>query len=465
MNRVYEVDITCPKDILIPFLMHRIPHTKSNGEIDDSKKIWEGKSTQNLLPKKKEWYTGPELWEATKLGYKITNIHSYIEWDRAEPIFHDFIIKANEQKTNSARDSPAYQTAKNSMNGVTGKFGQKKIDQSKAHITLEEMAAIRLDPSKHPLGKRLGQIRTIRNEQNKVVSYLVDIYNQDTNDSPFPIHLSSFILAESKVFMSKLIRRMNIQKDPILTPIYSDTDSYIMHHNGFDRLNQKYVGKLLGQLKKEIDGKILGIVVIAPKTYQIIYVAEEDRKIYCMMRCKGIPHISNEFPYHSDHTIPMDDKEFTRDEIIQKFKHIYNRKSRDPCPNVIMKQFYYMEIPIEKSLVKNEDRDDAWFEGIQFYKRIHFEIAFRMISGKTKVECLYPQFIRSTHGAMIDDIQVTPDWSVRSVFNNLWWSSPDCNRIYPSFTDKHDYYQTAYPIGHQVFENASIENLIDLMDE
>jgi hypothetical protein len=60
-----KVDVECPKYINIAFLMTRNEKT--------------GAVEQNLFDKKKEWYTGPELWEASILGYKITRIYEYIQ--------------------------------------------------------------------------------------------------------------------------------------------------------------------------------------------------------------------------------------------------------------------------------------------------------------------------------------------------------------------------------------------------
>lgn len=458
MKRIFKVDIECPNDIMIPFLMSREPILKSNGERNEKKKVWEGTSTQNLNPKKEAWYTGPELWEAYKLGYSIVKIYEWLEWDKHEPIFHDFIIKANEQKTNSPKDSPAYQTAKNSMNGVTGKFGQKGIEKIKTHMTKEEVQSLRKSQT---VKNVVCGMEAVISDKNEVISYIVEMKKEENMDAPFAIHLSSFILAESKVFMSKLIRKMRIQKDEYLTPIYSDTDSYILHKKAADRLPEKFVGKNLGQLKHEIDGKIIGCVVIAPKTYQIIYVGN-DLKIYCMMRCKGIPHISESFLYYDNVEMITEgsEKTLSKKEVIEKMLHIYSRKNGDPCDNVIMKEYYYMEVPFEKSKVKVENRDREWFNGVHFYRRINFDACYRMISGVSKIECLYPQFNRSTHGRGLEQISVTPDWSIRTVFNTIWWDSKSCNRKYPMLEKSMESNLSAYPIGHKALIPTSMDFLM-----
>jgi len=112
-QRLIQVDVTCPSNLLIAFLMSRNK---------------EGNNIQDLKPKIKKWYTGVELLEAVRLGYKITKIHAYYQWEYYEEIFTSFIEKAWDRKVNSKKDTAPYLIAKTIMNALSGKFGQKSMD-------------------------------------------------------------------------------------------------------------------------------------------------------------------------------------------------------------------------------------------------------------------------------------------------------------------------------------------------
>lgn len=102
-----QVDITCPKNLNVPFLLER----SEKGEV-----------SQTLYDKVKVWYTGPELWEAKKLGYIVTRIHSLIVWEHSESIFDEFVQGAYDAKSKAERDTPKYTSAKTKMNALTGMY-------------------------------------------------------------------------------------------------------------------------------------------------------------------------------------------------------------------------------------------------------------------------------------------------------------------------------------------------------
>jgi hypothetical protein len=448
MLRAAEVDVVCPKNLLIPFLMHRDK---------------EGRSYQTLEDKTRQVYGGPCLWEAVRLGYKITKIHRIIEWSDQMELFTEYVDTFIKQKQAAEQDTPKYVTAKLGLNALTGKFGQKRISNQKMVISINDLPTIKDIP--------LQSFESIINEDGEIVAYLVQKKDEDDLPSPYPIHLSSTILENSKVIMSQLADEMGMYHDERYTAAYSDTDSYIVHQKAFARLDQKkWVGKNLGQLKLEVNGKIIGIIVIAPKTYMICYICAETLTINLKMRCKGIPHFPRAYDYFFDNQLKGDALEKARKELL----HCYNRvPGTEPSEGVVFKKQRYAIIPMEKDIVDSRDRDQEWMKDIQFIHRLDWASLEGMITEKIKIDCIYPQMRRKALNHFTTDISIIPDYNTRCVFNQLWWNDEvvkppkkerenapkkegrKAQRLYiPLEKRTDDYaYPTAYPLGHEKITN------------
>lgn len=128
----FMVDMECDENMLIAFLMRR-------RELD-------GRPEQTLTPFRKHWLSGMdlvlsflmvlcsperlgidhalgiELMEAVKIGYKLTYIHEYIEFDLYQHVFKKYIGKIfkikNDNKNN--KNSAMYVAAKLLMNALSG---------------------------------------------------------------------------------------------------------------------------------------------------------------------------------------------------------------------------------------------------------------------------------------------------------------------------------------------------------
>lgn len=420
-KRIAKVDVKSPTNLMVPFLMSR---TK------------EGKATQDLKTKIEVWYTGPELWEACILGYEILQIHEVVEWDKYQDIFTPYVLKCYESKKNAERDGPIYMLSKLKMNALTGKFGQKNKKNKKKLMLPIEMNGKQEVAFKNAL--------KVIDKYGEDIGYMVTMVDEEELDSSYPIHLSAFILAHSKVFMSKLVREMKIEHEEKNAIVYSDTDSYILHQGNYVNLDKKYKGNELSQLKREVDGKIIATVVVAPKTYMLLYVHEKTKELKVKMRCKGIPHYSGDYGYHESFPVKGEDLVKFKSDLMK----VWTRKKGEFCQNVIFKDNRYIVIPSSIYPIKAEFRDEEWFSKCEFIRRIEFRHMLGMIRGELKIDCVYPQMKRKTGSFYIEEIGVAPDYAVRSVFNTLWWDQAECMRQYPKDVN-YDLFPTAYPLGHE----------------
>lgn len=276
------VDVTCPKDLSVAFLMTR-------KEAKNKKDKFKTEVVQDLNDKVKQWYTGPELWEATKLGYQITRIYSTCEWEKSSSLFQEFVEKTYAIKAAQDSDGPMRACAKALLNGLTGKFGQKNIQRNVVILKVGD-----------PITDDIVDITAIEDELGNLIGYYGFI-EKEFETSGFPIELSSWILSLARIYMSKILRKMNIERglwDPEEekisyeeSPFYSDTDSLVLHIRSWQRLHPDLKGnKALGQLKLEIEGKIISFSCLANKTWSITYIDEKTKRILSITKTKGIPH-------------------------------------------------------------------------------------------------------------------------------------------------------------------------------
>ncbi len=419
-----QVDIVCPQDLNIAFLMGK----------DKT-----GKVEQNLLPKNKSWYTGPELWEASKLGYFVNRIHAFCWWPKSDKIFDLYVKNAYDGKKNAERDTPLYTMYKNMLNSVTGKFGQR--------FRGEEFHIFDVDT---PIPFPLSKMSAIMDEENNKVLAWSGFSEQKSEYCPYPIHLSSFILAHSKVIMSKMLRKMgSIQKKNNETkaeklertkggyleidyaPIYGDTDSLFVHRILYDRLPQKYKGDSdLGQMKLEIKGKIIGIIVLAPKTYHYIYIEEKERRIMSTTKSKGIPH--GGFPYPAFESYTLNENDSSRH--LTNFTHLKQRSSRkDFCKNVNIKERCYI------------CRDKRNGEILDLCSKIGWDKFEGMVKGELTIEAIFGSMVRDFGSAISSRLTISNEYALRTANARDYWSE-GAKKVMKS----NNPYPTSLPIGHYI---------------
>lgn len=399
----FLVDVTCPDDIPIPFLM-----TKSEkGEVE-----------QNLLPKVAEWFTGPELWEASKYGYKVTRVYELCQWPTAREIFDDFVIRTYQTKCDAPRDTPKYTCAKNMLNGLTGKFGQHVIN-----------SVILLYLEGQEISVNVKNITEIFDDNQRVLGWYA-VSEKYSDFAPFPIHLSAFILAWARIYMSKMMRRMNIHKCNTYCPVYGDTDSLIIHNNAWMRLDEKWKGsKELGQMKFEVHGKIIRVTVLAPKTYEVTYIDSKTFQIKSLVKSKGIPH-----PHDECNT--FDDFRDTDKELERATKELLFLKKRESSlvfsKTVVVKSKNYVFRDLDNNIVG-------------CYTRIPPCMFEEILHRRVTMECVFGGMVRKFEPGNINGIYVAPDSKMRTFNKTDWWAR-GMRKLSPA--DRDFAYPTAYPLGH-----------------
>lgn len=424
----FEVDITCPNDLCIPFLI-----TSEDGKVK-----------QNLFPKTKKWWTGPELWEASKLGYKISRIYSYITWDRYENIFDQFVFQTYERKKKAKREGnkPQYAESKSTLVSVTGKFAQRN-DLTKVHLYLPD------DEIKEPV----SDLTEIENSEGETIAWFGKS-NQEYQYSAYPIQLSSFILGWSRVIMSRYLRKMTWMKKPQdgvetpkeklartkggylsiqLCPLYGDTDSLFIHRKMWEYLEDDFKSDdELGKFKSEIDGKIIAIIVLSPKVYHVVYVDRKTRKLKSIMRSKGVPHSGA--PYEAFEAYPRIDEDFVK--VFEEYGFMKNRNStREYHPKVDIKKRSYV--------FKDEDENISHIS-----TKIPFDYLEKVALGDFTMECIYGSMIRNFSCGIPSETFITPDFRIRDIKRNDWWSSGEKIHL----TD-YLYYPTSLPLGHYMLNS------------
>ena len=269
---IANVDVKCPTDLFIPFLMER---------------GLDGSLLHTLEDKKSQAYCGPELAEAVRLGYRIKRVHWVCEFTESRPLFKDHIELCYELKRSSAKDSLNYAIAKRLMNSLSGKMSQK-VFTTEWKLTCEPAEGGKILSTLY-----VDTMRYLRSLKEDYVGYAFKVATDNPQPTK-PVYLGVFILAYARCDMSRYMRLCKGYKHPFHTYHYTDTDSLVLHNLTVDKyiLKSGTYGKELGCLDNELNGgRIVKAVFLAPKTYLLEYVSNsKPHRLMWKVRCKGIPH-------------------------------------------------------------------------------------------------------------------------------------------------------------------------------
>ena len=390
----YEVDMDCPKEAIVAFVMRKV---------DDS-------PVQNLAPLRNHWITGVELFEAIKVGYTLLRIHAKFGWASRASIFKKYIgllfkIKEENKKDKS---SVMYMVAKLLMNALSGKFGQKIVME--VTTLLSELPD---DPDamfENLLNVRNQVIEAINEDKKSLpVGYIFTSTKRDEDvEASLPTHLSVFILAHSRRKMSKMLRFVNGYFDKENTIMYTDTDSMVVKEHTFNLLkNGGFIGNKLGQLEDEFPNSIIiAGRFLAPKVYTLMMLKQFPESPKCgiayKVRCKGIPHTGEVFFANS---YVLDEREFKVkiDEI--------NDSISGPVAD-LGKRFY---------VVKDKKTD----EPVLVQPFINISTCDLILSEKFYLQVHFGSILKNTK----IKFSLQSKWVTRSLGFNSWWNNPLCPRI------------------------------------
>jgi hypothetical protein len=275
-----EVDVKCPRCLLIAFLLERAE---------------DGSLVVNLKDKMGQVYDGETLLEAFYLGYQVTKVRTCLVYPRRGPVLEKYMRFSFENKAKHTREEAEYHIYKAMMNSCTGKFSQHVVEVDQ-HLFSTDKDLVKL------LAKpgHIKSIEWLREEGNDHLGYYVEVEKELDFTKPCQIGFS--VLSKSKRLMSEYTRKFNGYLDPEDCPYYCDTDSLLLHADTYQRYKDCGIfGNTWGLLKDEFGPKckIVSAFFPSPKTYALeIWALKEDGTIEVKwhIRAKGIPkgeHLCN----------------------------------------------------------------------------------------------------------------------------------------------------------------------------
>lgn len=374
LRSMFEVDITCPRSINVPFVLER-------GD--------DGSLIQDLNDKVGQVYDGPTILMAQYCGYKVTRIYRRVTWERLGTPLERFMEDVYKRKSDSPKASAGYLVWKLLMNSLTGKMSQQWITSSYGVYRDEESIVVEK-------GKTIESHELITHSKTgEPVALGVTI--GDPNRLPSkPIHMGVWILSISRCMMMDMYMKMNLISSPKLMSAYGDTDSFIPPISALKVAMSKYpqlFGEKLGLLADEIGGgKIVRGWFISPKVYMVEYVTP-DMKLKWKVRAKGIPRAN----------VELDAIKYRQN--IKSSAELVAWHHEDPLTRPL---FGYFK---GETMVLSEVLDDTMFEA--------------MVQGY-KVQCVYGSMVRRLNHASFGNnagaIAFNPK-CYRTVNAEDWWTS------------------------------------------
>ena len=285
-----ECDIICPKNKnVIPLL----PEKK------------EGKLIFDMVNKYNVIYTTVELLKAVQIGYKITKIHKSFKFEKSTELFksyirkflkikaeaggykgeniNDYINKYSElgitlEKDNIKQNKGLKLLAKNMLNNLWGKFGQKDNLPTTEYVNSDQWFRLL---QRHKEGKIELKNETLVDADCAYVQY-IEKDSDNTSLINTNVALAGFVTSQARLRLYKEMEK--IGKDRL---IYCDTDS-LVYVNSPDFYNIPD-GEMLGEWENETSTKefpinpITYFVALAPKSYgyKTLYGKTD-------IKCKGI---------------------------------------------------------------------------------------------------------------------------------------------------------------------------------
>lgn len=272
----FEVDVECPRNIYIAFLLARGP---------------KGELIADLNDKVKQVYDGFTLLEAMILGYKVTKVHTWLYYPKLGVVLESYMSYCFENKAKYNKKQIEYHMFKGLMNNLTGKYNQDAHENNQYFFEDDSFMA-----QQEEIGK-VTRVEWMKDDKEVHLAYYVETKKAEKNISK-PVNLGLHILSTSRVLMSYYTRMFNGYYAEHC-PYYCDTDSLIIHVDTYNKFRDSPIfGDKWGQLKNELGdkAKIVAAYFPAPKTYALEYwtlnedgVDEGKINVQWYIRAKGVP--------------------------------------------------------------------------------------------------------------------------------------------------------------------------------
>ncbi len=429
LRSCFQVNVSCPKDLLTPFLVKR------------GKK---GNLKHRLKDLKAQWYWGCELIEAIFLGYRITEVLDVKEFEKRGNLFEPFIDTCWEGRQKFKKPNIKNTIYKLVMNATTGKFGQKTHPTvtSLFNCTKQDTPETRKSFT-HKVKSATGFDFVIDSE-GSACALLLESSAEDSHP-PYPIYLSAQILAYSRVYMSSLYRLCNAYLDPARAIYYTDTDSLVLPKDCVpDLMKANVIGKNLGQLGCDLYdafvenrfAKILKGVWAAPKgPYSLVYVLPNSPEPLEKIRTKGIRHPEGPFKLHESSRLKM------TSEVFLNAMHAL-QWTEDPVMKEVPNNFIH-----EKLFVWEDEETGETY----FCSRMNWHHIQRMIYRKGILTSYYGGMKKIFFNNNNDKfLGITPIVSCRTACKTDWWAE----RSGRLFIDPEDPYTISVPLGYEPKRNV-----------
>lgn len=438
----FKVNISCPKDLITPFLVERDEKT--------------GSLKHTLDDKKGTWYWGCELIEAIILGYKVTEVLEVIQFEKCSDLFSRYVNLCWQGRLNNPKKGVNANPVLNlffklMMNRLTGKFGQKSHSCNIAIFSTSFIySSEEIKSQFKEILNRINDFTPIFCE-NENIALMLDLDNEDKNPD-YPIYLSAQILARSRVRMSQIMRKGECYLRPSHAIYYTDTDSLVVPECVYP-LWQKagLLGSNLGQLscdmhewesEKEVKeaqfSKVVKGIWAAPKgPYSLVYVDPGQKKLMEKIRTKGIPHPMGPFVYRDDNEDKISLS--THKEI----KHVINW-IENPGQYIIPTQFigkkFYLYAPNREENEQGEKELKCYFA-----KHLNFTLIQQMMQRDGILTCLFGGMKKTFLGRDGRMMEIQPDAVRRIPCKTNWWEEKALRR----FEEDATVFDLSYPIGYQ----------------
>jgi len=407
-NDLFEIDGSCPRDLLTPFLPAR--------QVDTHALIY------SLGDLKKEMYVGKLIRHAVRdLGYQVTAV--YGSWhfhvrseDDLRPIFKSFVernVALRQQFPGTAKDT----IGKLNNNSTYGGFLLRPMGETSYTIGSEEYEEV------DRLMAAGAKLQALTDRRGAPHAWLV------TDVDPNPrisraVHIGIQILANSQMLMSRALLSINGYRDPQRSYLYKDTDSLLLLGSAVAAFSPEWLGNALGQFKDDLpkNSRIYRYVCLAPKTYILEYV-DSDNLHWRKVRCKGIPHNGQPIPIN-------DTVDFTHHETLAGLIRLINSGGQTAMDIDPKWRAYLHEMDDGEEVVTPS---------------LSFTSFHQLMLGHIKhIYCYAGTFKKHfgdpSHGGK--SMTVTPTYLIRELMKENWW--------HKGHRHQHEGSHLWLPAGHQL---------------